>query len=799
MFFLAASAAFADVRPSGVTGTLAGLVTDAETEEPLIGVNIVFLDTKYGGVTNEEGKYRIFNIPVGRYTVQYSYIGYKKHTVENVRINADEKTVMNIGLEAGELELEEVVVTAEPLMLKRDITGTAHIVEARQIELMPVDNFMEMIKIQPGVTRDLHIRGGRQSEVMYLVDGLPYTEAAGGAVGGMLPKSAVLEMKILTGGFDAEYGNAMSGVINIVTKRGSTDKTAVVRAETDSYFNLQESNNERLFELTLGGPVSSNNINYFTATDFRMGDTRWRQDFDRFFDGPILKEFNNVTKFDYNMTGNFRVNVQALTSYLTTRDYEFRWRLNLTGLPERRKFSNRTAVGVSYTLNENTFFNLSLTQYYLHTRLGPENRDSLDPNDLWDYDFRLQFVTGGSRLWWADEKQTQYTIKGDITSQVEKQSTVKAGFEFTFYDMNIQRVKFEPQTSFYGWPLLYLDPLDYSTSYRYRPRTGSVYIQDKILLLDEGTFNLGMRWDFLDPRAERPNLEWVPTGDDDFEKEISEWVPASVKHQFSPRFGFALPIGGRQLFLVNMGFFFQMPLFDYLYSGLDINLKKKNSVLVGNPDMKPMVTKAREVSYRRKLGESFDFTMTWFDKETENLIDTKTFLASDSKALDDGYFAQYVNSPYANSTGLEFTIERSSPGALYGRLSYTYMKSEGVSETRNQELRYIQWGFEPVNHLYPLSWDQRHTVNGVVSTMFENGFSCDVILNYHSPRPYTYYPSKYSYVEPGTVIRPNNKRMKHNLYIDLKARKQFSIGWLGMDSWKWSMYVDVRNLFDRKD
>ena len=213
-----------------------------------------------------------------------------------------------------------------------------------------------------------------------------------------------------------------------------------------------------------------------------------------------------------------------------------------------------------------------------------------------------------------------------------------------------------------------------------------------------------------------------------------------------------MPITTDDFFFVNFGYFFQVPLFEYLYSGLDINLKKQNSILVGNPDMKPQVTKAWEFSYRRQIRNDISLTVTLFDKETENLVDTKTFLASDSKSLDDGYHAQYVNSPYANAQGLEFTIEKHSAGLLFGRLSYTYMKAEGISEREQEGLSYLQWGFEPVNNLYPLSWDQRHTVSGVVGSNLPYDITADLIVNYHSPRPYTYFPSDDGFTPPGTVL-----------------------------------------------
>ncbi|MFC1729451.1 TonB-dependent receptor plug domain-containing protein, partial [candidate division KSB1 bacterium] len=674
---------------------------------------------------------------------------------------------------------------------------SGHVIETQQIEMLPVDDFMDIIAIQPGITRDLHIRGGRSTEVLFLVDGVPYTEAVGGAVGGMLPKSSILEMKIHTGGFDPEYGNAMSGVINIVTRRGTEQQMLTFRGDLDHYFNNPETNYASLGEVSMSGPIESINAHYFSATDFKTSYTRWQEDTKKFFKSPTLQELNNITKIDYDISENLRLNTQAIVSINRNRDYEFRWRRNLTGLPERKKQSYRLSVGLSQFITDNTFYNLNLSHYYLNSRLGPERKEDMDLTDFFQYDFYLQYIVDGSRIWWADETQRQWVMKADVTSQYSERNNLKIGVETTFYDMDIQRLKYEPQLTFFGKPLLNEEPIDYSTSYKYKPWSGSAYIQNKMRFVDDGTFTFGGRWDFLNPRAERPNLEWLPEAGNTYSKDIESWVPASVKHRFSPRIGVAMPLSDKDFFFVNMGYFFQVPLFDYLYSGLDINLKKKNAVLVGNPDMEPQVTRAYELSYRRLAREDLTLTVTGFYKDIQNLIDTKTFLASDSKALDDGYYAQYVNSPYANSKGLEVVLERHAPNLLHGRFSYTYMTAEGVSELDNEELRYIQWGFEPYNEFYPLSWDQRHTVSGVLSSDLPNRYTFDLILNYHSPRPYTYFPSSDGFTPPGTVLRPNNERMKHNLYLDLKATKTFEV--LNSTLSEIMLYVDIRNLLDKKN
>ena len=784
---------------SNISGTLEGSVVDNDTGQPLIGVNIIIMKTKLGGTTNDKGTFRILNIPAGNYSVQFSYIGYKKTTVEDVIIHVNETSRLEVKLEPGDLALDEIIVAAEQLPLKQDVTGTTFIVPQKYFARLPVDNFEGIVASFPGVTRDLHIRGGRKTEVLYLVDGLSYTEAGGATIGGQIPKSAIMEMKIQTGGFEAEYGNALSGVINIVTKRGSDVKEVFSRVHVDHYFNTEETSRTNEFEFSLGGPTKWDDLVYFTAADFRTSYTRWQEDFSLFFDDPVEKGFNSISRLDYNYGDNTRFNLQLIASWQKQREYEFRWRRNLTGLPESEKTTYRISAGMSQFLSDNTFYNVNVSRFHVNTHLGPEKREELENEGLFEYDFFLRYVTDGTRKWWADENQTQWTFNADLTSVYQDAHTFKIGGEITTYTMDIERLKIEPQTTFYGKPLVAEEPLDFSTNYLYRPMSGSVFIQNKFRFVDDGTFSAGVRWDFLDPKASRPNLEWVPEGDEGFKQVINEWVPASFKQNFSPRFGLTIPLSEGDFFFVNFGVFYQFPLFDLLFSGLDINLKKKQNLLIGNPDLRPQKTTAWEFSYRRQIPLGMTVNATIFNKETTNLIDTNTFIASDSKALDDGYFSQYVNNPYGKTTGFEFNLERKAAGLISGRLSYTFMTTEGLSERFDQELNYLQWGFEPFLEVFPLSWDQRHTFDGVFLSDLPMDFTLDVIANYHSPRPYTFFPSRDGIAPPGTNIQPNNKRMENNLYIDVKATKTFTFNRGSSSAWSLLVYMDVRNLFDKKN
>jgi outer membrane receptor protein involved in Fe transport len=385
--------------------------------------------------------------------------------------------------------------------------------------------------------------------------------------------------------------------------------------------------------------------------------------------------------------------------------------------------------------------------------------------------------------------------RGTLTAQVG-QHRIKTGFELTFYQLESDLLKLEPQTTFYGLPLPGEVPLDYSSAYRYFPRTGSIFVQDTYETGDGLVLKAGLRYDWLDPRARRPLIEWVPTTADEFQQEVTDWVPADRKALLSPRVGLAFPLDVQTFFLFNYGQFFQVPLFEQLYSGLNVDLTRGLRVLVGNPDLEHQRTKAYEFSFRREFDPISVGSLTYFYKEAFNLVDTKTFTAADSRALEDGY-TQYVNLPLARSSGLELAFERRPTAGIGLRIAYTYMVARGHADTELSGLNYLQWGFEPVRRMYFLSWDQRHTIAAEALGNFA-GLSVDVVGRFNSARPYTYAPSATGVLPEGTTVEPNNSRMREVLQLDARVSRDFPIR-LGARDVVLRVYGDVRNLTDRSN
>jgi outer membrane receptor protein involved in Fe transport len=202
---------------AGITGKITGRVTDAETGMPLPGVNVVLLGTEMGAASDADGYYVILNVPPGSYSLQASMIGYRRVTTTNVVVKVDLTTTVDFRLEPQVLEMGEVVVEAKRPLVPKDVSASQVNVESRVISSLPVQELTQVVGLQAGI-RGLVIRGGSARQAAFMVDGFTTNDERSNTPYASLPLSVVKEVQIQTGGFNAEYGNLRSGVINVITK-----------------------------------------------------------------------------------------------------------------------------------------------------------------------------------------------------------------------------------------------------------------------------------------------------------------------------------------------------------------------------------------------------------------------------------------------------------------------------------------------------------------------------------------------------------------------------------------------------
>ncbi len=211
----------------GTSGKIAGIVKDAETGEPLPGVNVSIEGTTMGAATDLDGYYVILNVPPDTYTLSFSYIGYADYKVRNVKVQIDLTTTINVQLKPDILTTETVVVEAERPVVVKDISNSQLNIEAETIESMPIQTVDEALTLQAGIeegTRGIVVRGSEAYQTVFMIDGLSHNDERDNYPYTAVSLSSVEEIQVQTGGFNAEYGQARSGIVNVVTKEGSKQR-----------------------------------------------------------------------------------------------------------------------------------------------------------------------------------------------------------------------------------------------------------------------------------------------------------------------------------------------------------------------------------------------------------------------------------------------------------------------------------------------------------------------------------------------------------------------------------------------
>jgi outer membrane receptor protein involved in Fe transport len=213
---------------AGTTGKISGVMTDAATGESLVGVTVVVKGTTLGAASDLDGNYVILNVPPAEYTLLVSMIGYQQVQLQAVHVSIDLTTSINVKLQPTSIELEARVITAEKPLVTKDNTGSLSTVSADQIKSMPVQSVSDILRLDAGIVEargSLHIRGGRSGELSYWVDGISTTDVYDGSNGVRVENAAIQELQVISGTFNAEFGQAMSGIVNTVTKEGGESYT----------------------------------------------------------------------------------------------------------------------------------------------------------------------------------------------------------------------------------------------------------------------------------------------------------------------------------------------------------------------------------------------------------------------------------------------------------------------------------------------------------------------------------------------------------------------------------------------
>ena len=213
---------------AGTTGKIAGRVVDAETGAPLTGANILIEGTAVGAAAVLNGNYFIINVPPGALSVRAYMLGYAAVIQTEVRVNIDHTTPLDFKLKASVIEGETITVVSEREVIHMDRSVSEITAASREIvETVSVRNVADFINQQVGVAVNegrLEVRGGSPDQAQVMVDGLLVVDNRRNEPMLMVNLSAIDELNVIKGGFNAEYGNVRSGLVNVITKSGSSER-----------------------------------------------------------------------------------------------------------------------------------------------------------------------------------------------------------------------------------------------------------------------------------------------------------------------------------------------------------------------------------------------------------------------------------------------------------------------------------------------------------------------------------------------------------------------------------------------
>lgn len=211
---------------SAQKGKVAGQILDAKTLEPLPGVNVLVEGTSIGAATDIDGFYSLINLTAGTYTIRITYVGYAPYIVNNVQVNVGLTTTIDAKITEEVFVGEEVIVQAERPVVQVDISSNQANISREEIKNLPVTTISAVVGLQAGV-EGLSVRGGGSDDLAFNVNGLTMRDERTNQPLTNISFTSISNIQVQTGGFNAEYGNIRSGLINVTTKEGNAEKFEV--------------------------------------------------------------------------------------------------------------------------------------------------------------------------------------------------------------------------------------------------------------------------------------------------------------------------------------------------------------------------------------------------------------------------------------------------------------------------------------------------------------------------------------------------------------------------------------------
>jgi outer membrane receptor protein involved in Fe transport len=756
----------------GTTGKLSGVIKDADTGEPLVGANIIIEGTSFGAATNINGEYVILNIPPGRYNVKISYIGYETVLMQNVVIIVDQTTNLSVEIKSQSVQVGEVVVTAKTPLIQKDLTSSISVISRDEIESLPVASFTDLLSLQAGVVgsgSNLHVRGGRSNEVAYMIDGMLVVDPLLGGLATQVNNDAIQELSLLSGTFNAEYGNALSGVVNIVTRDGSDKLSGKLEMRT-SEFGIERyaSLREARINGSLSSPLLTNDLKFFISAeqDKRGSYLPFGYNNDRTF----------FTKLTTTAIPYVKISLSNRGSIGRRQNYNHAWKYIPEQYLRQRTDSWQTIFAFTHSIQNNLFYDVKFSYFNQGYYLGIDKDTSQYlPTSQRQYlpiGNGFEFFSNADPLELIDSRTVTLDGKADAVWQINNTNEVKFGISYKKHRLKYYYV-YDPKRNF-----------PYKNDYVTEPFEFAGYIQDKIEL-PYLVINIGIRYDLMNANIVFREDPLKP----------GTLVKAKPRSQLSPRVGIAHPISERTKLHFTYGHFFQNPDFQYLFENnqYDLNVREP---LFGQPSLDAQRTISYEVGIAHQFTDRIAINLTSYYRDITGLIGTRYYFPF----VDGRYtgYTLYVNEDYANVKGFEVNLDIRPDKYFSGGLSYTYSVAKGSASSETEQYP----GTQESTLLYYLDFDRTHMLNitGTYTIPEDEGpqifgayifekMDFSMIFRLSSGAPYTPGGRDVGFVEKNSLRQPSTYT------LDFMFGKEFKV----YNNFRIRLFAEILNLTDHKN
>lgn len=294
-----------------------GRIINLKTQQPIPGVTIMLVNTKYGSISRKDGTYRIPDVKVGRYIIKFSIIGYEPIQYEIV-ISSGKEEILNAQMQESYVKINEVNIVAErnsfvPINESSIISSTIFTVDeveryagSRMDPARMAQNYAGVVSANDN-RNDIIIRGGSPTELLWRIDGLdvpnPNHFATQGSTGGPVSalNSNVLDNSdFLIGAWSSEYGDKMSGVFDLRTRKGNDEKYEFL-----GQFGVNG------FELGAEGPLPGKQNSFIANYRYSFLDLMEKMGIDFGFSG-IPRYQDGILKMDIHASDNHQISTTAM-------------------------------------------------------------------------------------------------------------------------------------------------------------------------------------------------------------------------------------------------------------------------------------------------------------------------------------------------------------------------------------------------------------------------------------------------------------------------------------------------------